>query len=596
MRKIKDQEFLVVFRVLLHEVKKMLKEKKYLVFLPESIVLPVEKNILSADDFLFEPKAYSDIDLAECLRLLGATLYHLYKGESEFTDEKYFVNCCYRPLETGKFWEMTCFLLTGLANDISYLEEWLKHHYHQEMINILGRKVNRDGIDDVTEIKFAKEEKVATVVDMRFQAMERKSRIYRDGCGDMVEVDISPEGCKIFGDYLHEAAIIIPIERSTVVAGRAVNNGHFYYFLTDGQTVTCWNNECNASDLLVAGFRLISPAPPAETIEIPVGYEPIFWKDVAILGRVVAICDLSVKNTKDTELYISKGDTFSLDDYDKDANTCRIYTSKNTQVGEIFNYIELNNPELLNSFVAIQKSNKNLEKISWDELKAGDYLKAITRLTKRQEVGANVVCFEDGECYPVIERSREPGQNFALVACEDGKNHHVFDSAETYWHQNLIPVRLKKGSHQQNHEFLVNDVVIGNSKANKYAQSKEGTIGVVVEILADKNMMRVAKFDESTLFTYLVDIDCFDYVGSVPANYEMIDPKKAKLGNFAFATENLYFTTDEIAFSKNQIYPIILIDENTKKISLADNQNSPHDIGFYDPKSSWSGSFVYLKK
>jgi len=89
MRRIKnDQEFLIIALTLLTEITNGLNEKKCLVFTPDNVQLPETKEVGQAEDFAFEGKV-QDITIQECLRLYGVILYHLAKGQSEYTHEAY---------------------------------------------------------------------------------------------------------------------------------------------------------------------------------------------------------------------------------------------------------------------------------------------------------------------------------------------------------------------------------------------------------------------------------------------------------------------------------------------------------------------------
>jgi len=84
---IDDKELTVIAKTLLAEITKGLKKQKCLVFTPDNILI-TEKEIKKKKDFTYEGET-QDISQAECLRLFGVILYHLGRGQSEYTHEAY---------------------------------------------------------------------------------------------------------------------------------------------------------------------------------------------------------------------------------------------------------------------------------------------------------------------------------------------------------------------------------------------------------------------------------------------------------------------------------------------------------------------------
>jgi len=92
MRLIKnDKELSVVARTLLTEIIDSLKQGKCLVFTPDNIQLPTDKEVKRKNSFKFKGQI-QNIEIQECFRLLGVILYHLVKGRSEYNHEAYLVD------------------------------------------------------------------------------------------------------------------------------------------------------------------------------------------------------------------------------------------------------------------------------------------------------------------------------------------------------------------------------------------------------------------------------------------------------------------------------------------------------------------------
>jgi len=119
MRLIKnDQELLVVAKTILTEIKKNLQEKKCLVVEPSQVMLSEDK-INSEDDLSFRGEVQA-IEASECLRLFGALLFHLVKGESEFSREAYLADPQEMYTKNAfdfELWSVVSLLLSGDIND-----------------------------------------------------------------------------------------------------------------------------------------------------------------------------------------------------------------------------------------------------------------------------------------------------------------------------------------------------------------------------------------------------------------------------------------------------------------------------------------------
>jgi len=116
---IDDKEFLVIAKTFLAEITKGLKKQKCLVFTPDNILI-TEKEIKKKKDFTFQHEA-RDITQVECLRLFGVILYHLARGQSEYTHEAYWVDPVDAYLNLplpfkSVFWPVIAGLLKGKIN------------------------------------------------------------------------------------------------------------------------------------------------------------------------------------------------------------------------------------------------------------------------------------------------------------------------------------------------------------------------------------------------------------------------------------------------------------------------------------------------
>jgi len=117
----KDEELLLVARVLLAEVASGLKKGKHLVYTPDNIQIPKNKEIKKRNSFKFKTEAH-DIEVKECFRLLGVILYHLAKGQSEYTHEAYHAD----PIDAylnlsfeSALWPMVASMLKGEIQDVT---------------------------------------------------------------------------------------------------------------------------------------------------------------------------------------------------------------------------------------------------------------------------------------------------------------------------------------------------------------------------------------------------------------------------------------------------------------------------------------------
>jgi len=132
-----DEELLVVFKVLLSELKERIKGGKFIIFLPWKFVLPEEKIEIKDKkkyfvkktgkkiiNFSFEAEE-ADVEATEAMRLLGVTLYHLVTGKSEHTHESYLLDGYKRPLDLG-LWPTIAFLLKGEAKEPEEVEKMIE--------------------------------------------------------------------------------------------------------------------------------------------------------------------------------------------------------------------------------------------------------------------------------------------------------------------------------------------------------------------------------------------------------------------------------------------------------------------------------------
>lgn len=132
-----DEELLVVFKVLLSELKKGIKSGKFIIFLPWKFVLPPERLeikdkkkylVMKTEEkiinFSFEAEE-AEVDATEAMRLLGVTLYHLVTGKSEYTHESYLLDGYRRPFDSG-FWPAISLLLKGETRELEEVEKMIK--------------------------------------------------------------------------------------------------------------------------------------------------------------------------------------------------------------------------------------------------------------------------------------------------------------------------------------------------------------------------------------------------------------------------------------------------------------------------------------
>lgn len=132
-----DKELLIVFKVLLAELKERLKGGKYAIFLPWKFVMPEEEIEIKEKkkyyikktgekivNFSFEPEE-TEAGIEEAMRLLGVTLYHLVVGKSEYTHESYILDGYRRPLDSA-FWPIIAILLKGEVRDLGEIEKMVE--------------------------------------------------------------------------------------------------------------------------------------------------------------------------------------------------------------------------------------------------------------------------------------------------------------------------------------------------------------------------------------------------------------------------------------------------------------------------------------
>lgn len=131
-----DNELLMVFKVLLSELRERIKSGKFVIFLPWKFVLPeeeieikdkkkflVKKTGEKAINFSFEAEE-TGIDSSEAMRLLGVTLYHLVTGKSELTHESYLLDGYRRPFNSS-LWPIILLLLKKEEQDMGKIEEMI---------------------------------------------------------------------------------------------------------------------------------------------------------------------------------------------------------------------------------------------------------------------------------------------------------------------------------------------------------------------------------------------------------------------------------------------------------------------------------------
>lgn len=132
-----DNELLIVFKVLLFELKEMIKTGKLAIFPPQKFVLPedeiqikdkkkflVKKTGDKSINFSFETEK-TEADTSEAMRLLGVTLYHLVAGKSELTHESYLLDGYIRPLNSS-LWPIILLLLNKEEADIAKIEKMVE--------------------------------------------------------------------------------------------------------------------------------------------------------------------------------------------------------------------------------------------------------------------------------------------------------------------------------------------------------------------------------------------------------------------------------------------------------------------------------------
>lgn len=166
-----DEELLVVFKVLLSELKERTKGGKFIIFLPWKFVLPperleikdkkkyfVEKTEEKIINFSFEAEE-AEVNATEAMRLLGVTLYHLVTGKSEHTHESYLLDGYRRPLDSG-LWPAISLLLKGETKEPEEVEKMIESVEPDDikaniqpvpMVNVVTSK-NRTADDVIREL------------------------------------------------------------------------------------------------------------------------------------------------------------------------------------------------------------------------------------------------------------------------------------------------------------------------------------------------------------------------------------------------------------------------------------------------------------
>jgi len=128
MRRIEnDAELLVVAKVFLAEIAKGLKDGKCLVFFPDNIKIPEKREIKRKTSFSYAGET-QNIPVSECFRLLGVTLYHLAKGQSEYTHEAYHADPVDAYLNLSfesKLWPAIFMMLEGNVEKVSQVKKAL---------------------------------------------------------------------------------------------------------------------------------------------------------------------------------------------------------------------------------------------------------------------------------------------------------------------------------------------------------------------------------------------------------------------------------------------------------------------------------------
>jgi len=136
MRKIQnDEELLIVTKVFFVTISKGLEDGQHLVVTPDNVQLPESKEIESEEDFSFEAEE-QDIDQAECFRLFGVILYHLSKGQSEYSHEAYHADPVDAYLNLSfesKLWPAVAGMLNGEIQSMEQATEALIDAQREEV-------------------------------------------------------------------------------------------------------------------------------------------------------------------------------------------------------------------------------------------------------------------------------------------------------------------------------------------------------------------------------------------------------------------------------------------------------------------------------
>lgn len=111
LRQITDDELLIVLKTLLAELDKQAKDGKHVFFPPQSFALPKE----DIANFSYATRE-TNLGASEALHLLGATLYHLSSGCSEYSHEHVILDG-YAPLGS-RLWPAIVLLLQGRMPDL----------------------------------------------------------------------------------------------------------------------------------------------------------------------------------------------------------------------------------------------------------------------------------------------------------------------------------------------------------------------------------------------------------------------------------------------------------------------------------------------
>jgi len=134
MRLIDGAEMRIVMKVLLMDLNTRSAAGHYVVFPPETFVIP-EEAIQKVVPFAKNPgdNVYNfqygvreeQINLSEALRLLGVTLYHLACGESEHNRESYLIDGYKRKQLNSGLWPVIRLLLERKETDIGKIEKMI---------------------------------------------------------------------------------------------------------------------------------------------------------------------------------------------------------------------------------------------------------------------------------------------------------------------------------------------------------------------------------------------------------------------------------------------------------------------------------------